>query len=98
MPDDRLHILDDLIRQRWEGRFSVANYLYNASYVLSEVSLGEKKILYIGCGNGLPLCTMCLLSGPVFAVGMDNYQGEGSPQRDFQFLQEARGALSLPNL
>lgn len=96
--EDKSSILDTFIRERWSNKFSIKNYQYIASYYLEEISLNGKKILDIGCGNGLLLSTNCVFSNPKLAVGLDTYRGEGSPVQDYELVKKMHKELSLDNL
>ncbi|MFQ5328470.1 MAG: class I SAM-dependent methyltransferase [Thermodesulfobacteriota bacterium] len=91
-------ILDDFIKERWSHRFSIDTYEHIASYYIDEVPLNGKRLLDIGCGNGLMLSTNCIVAKPKLAVGIDNYQGEGSPTSDYHFAKKVQSRLSLPCL
>lgn len=98
MAKDKISVLDGFIRERWANRFSVENYKYIASYYLEKISLNGKRILDIGCGNGLLLSTNALIANPELAVGIDSYKGEGSPLTDYDFILNLHVTLNLPNL
>jgi SAM-dependent methyltransferase len=89
--------LDNLIRER-RGNRSLKHYRYLYSRYNSRVPLKNKRILDIGCGNGLLLGTNSVLSEPAMAIGIDNYKGEGSPLDEIGFVRKLRQSLNLPCL
>jgi len=94
--EEKIKILDRYIRKRWDGQFGSDSFIYVASQYLEKVPFQGKRVLDMGCGSGLLLFTACLLSEPARAVGLDAYEGEGSPVSDYDFALEAKDALGLP--